>query len=194
MNKLKLFALTVTCALSFNALADTGFKVPVHYNIELVDGESDPDNYSRFSRIIDLTPGKHQVVLTFKDTFKSGSDSRIVQSIDPVVINIEDLKKDQLLTFQYQKPNNEDQAKRYSHQQKITITDSTGRILPSSEASYFILTSDSGFSMMRDYRQELSGLNRLYAPSYVAAGERTVTMTDYGAPTIRAGSDNSSVG
>ena len=145
---LKFSVLAAGLLFSVNAMADTGFKVPVHYNVELVDGESDPDSYSRFSRTVTLTPGKHQVVLTFKDNFKNGSDSRIVQSIDPLVIHINNLKADQVVTFQYAKPANEDQAKRYAHQQKITLSDTTGRVLPSSEASYFILTSDKGFSLM----------------------------------------------
>ena len=84
---LKFSVLAAGLLFSINAMADTGFKVPVHYNVELVDGESDPDSYSRFSHTVTLTPGKHQVVLTFKDNFKNGSDSRIVQSIDPLVID-----------------------------------------------------------------------------------------------------------
>ncbi|MGN0894655.1 MAG: DUF2057 family protein [Succinivibrio sp.] len=189
-NRIKASVLAFGALVSFSALADTGFKVPVHYNIELVDGESDPDSYSRFSRMISLAPGKHQIVLTFKDNFKNGSDSRIVQSIDPVVIDIENLKADQVVTFQYKKPANEDQAKVYAHQQKITLTDSTGRTLPASEAKYFILTSDRGFSLMRDYRQELDSLNRLYAPAYISNENRGIQMTEYGAPTIRAGYEN----
>lgn len=188
---LKFSVLAAGLLFSINAMADTGFKVPVHYNVELVDGESDPDSYSRFSRTVTLTPGKHQVVLTFKDNFKNGSDSRIVQSIDPLVIDINNLKADQVITFQYAKPANEDQAKRYAHQQKITLSDTTGRVLPSSEASYFILTSDKGFSLMRDYRQELDSLGRLYAPAYVSNANKGLTMTEYGAPTVRASSESS---
>ncbi len=186
---IKLSMLAAGALLSFQAFADTGFKVPVHYNIELVDGQSDPDSYSRFSRTVTLAPGKHQVVVTFKDTFKNGSDSRIVQSIDPLVINIEALKEDQVVTFQYKRPTNEDQAKRYIHQQKVTLSDTTGKVLPSSEASYFILTSDKGFSLMRDYKEELSSLGRLYAPSSLSGTDTGLQMTEYGSATIRAGSD-----
>ena len=46
---LKVSLLALGALVSFNALADAGFKVPVHYNVELVDGKSDFD-YSRFSR------------------------------------------------------------------------------------------------------------------------------------------------
>lgn len=184
------FAATALIA-SAQVLAETGFKVPVHYNVELVDGISDPSNYSRFSRMITLTPGKHQVVLTFKDTFRAGSDSRLVQAIDPVVIDIENIKKDQVITFDYKKPANESQAKVYAHQQKITLIDNTSeKVIPKSDAYYYILTSDKGFSLMRDYKQELANLNRLYAPSQVANGSKQIGMTEYGAPTIEANAEN----
>ena len=49
---LKFSVLAAGLLFSINAMADTGFKVPVHYNVELVDGESDPDSYSRFSRTV----------------------------------------------------------------------------------------------------------------------------------------------
>lgn len=183
--------LGLAVASSMSAIAETGFKVPVHYNVELVDGISDPSNYSRFSRLISLTPGKHQVVLTFKDTFRSGSDTRLVQAIDPVVIDIENIKKDQVITFDYKKPANESQAKAYVHMQKITLIDNTSeKVIPKSEAYYYILTSDKGFSLMRDYKQELANLNRLYAPSQVANGEKQLGMTEYGAPTIEANAEN----
>ena len=36
---LKFSVLAAGLLFSINAMADTGFKVPVHYNVELVDGE-----------------------------------------------------------------------------------------------------------------------------------------------------------
>ena len=36
---------------------------------------------------------------------------------------------------------------------------------------------------MRDYRQELDSLGRLYAPAYVSNADKGLTMTEYGAPT-----------
>ena len=187
---LKISALAAIALFCTQTFADSGFKVPVHYNLELVDGASDPSNYSRFNRTLSLDEGKHQIVLTFKDTFKDGSTTRLVQSIDAIVVNIEDLKKDQIISFNYKLPTNIDQAERFAHQQKITLVDSnTGKNLAPAEASYFILTSERGFSLMRDYREELSSLGRLYAPAYVPGSERGITMTAYGAPTIRASPD-----
>lgn len=189
--KIHKIVLAVSSAFfALNTYAATGFKVPVHYNIELVDGSDDTDNYSRFNRILTLTPGKHQVVLTFKDAFKSGTDSRMVQSIDPLVIDIENLKNDEVISFNYKRPANEEQAKTYAHNQKIVLIDNnSGRELTKDEATYFILTSDSGFALMRDYKNELMSLNRLYAPSYVPNAQREMTLTENGAPTIRAGSE-----
>lgn len=184
---LKYSVLALSTAITLNAYADTGFKVPVHYNLELVDGVSDPSNYSRFSRMVTLTPGKHQVVVTFKDTFKGSSgDARMVQSLDPIVIDIENIKNDEVITFDYAKPLNEKQADSYAHKQKINLINNTGKALSSSEASYFILTSDKGFSLLRDYRQELQSVNRLYAPSYTLNQNNGLQMTENGAPTIKA--------
>lgn len=192
IRKIKVSLIALTAVFGTQAFADTGFKVPVHYNVELVDGIDNYSGYSSFSRMIELGTGKHQVVLSFKDTFRAGKDSKLVQSANAVVINIEDLKKDQVLTFQYRLPASIDQAQRYALQQKITLTDIDGRVLPQSEASYFVLTSERGFTMLRDYKAELLSLGRLYAPLDVPDAQRGITMTKYGTPTIRASSTSGS--
>ncbi len=184
-NVIKSGLLAAAVVFSANALADTGFKVPLHYNVELVDGVDDPDNFSNWTKFITLTPGRHQIVLTFKDTFGS-SDSEMIQSANPVVIDIPDLKPDQVMTFKFDNITTKDQARRYASQQKVELTDIDGNPLSGSEASYFVMTSETGFAMIRDYRQELMSLNRLYAPTYQAGGDRAIGMTDYGTPTIRA--------
>ena len=99
---------------------------------------------------------------------------------------------DEVISFNYKRPANEEQAKTYAHNQKIVLIDNnTGRELSKDEATYFILTSDSGFALMRDYKNELMSLNRLYAPNYVPNANREMTLTENGAPTIRAGSERS---
>lgn len=168
------------------AMAESGFKVPMHYTLQLVDGIEEPETYSRFSRTVSLTPGRHQVVVLFKDTFSNSSDARLIQSSSPIVIDIMDLKKDQILTFDYHMPTSVSQAETYARTQKVTITDINGKRIPKNEASYFIMTSENGFVMGRDYRQELMSLDRLYAPSYVEGSKRGIGMTSYGAPTIEA--------
>ncbi len=176
-------------ALAFSAqvLADTGFKVPVHYNVELVDGVTSPDNYSRFSRTISLTPGRHQVVVSFKDTFGGASDGELVSASNPIVVEIMNLKENQVLSFEYNIPTNLDQARRFARQQKVNLIDyKTEKPVNKEDAYYFILASETGFTMMRDYRTELLTLNRLYAPTYVAGSKRNIGMTDYGSPIIEA--------
>ena len=185
-NKVKKGLILAVAFMSSVAMAESGFKVPLHYNLELVDGLDTFETYSRFSRTISLTPGRHQIVLLFKDTFSNSSEARLVQSSSPIVIDIMDLKQNQTLTFDYPLPTSISQAETYSRTQKISITDIDGKRIPRSDASYFIMTSENGFVMGRDYRQELMSLDRLYAPAYVEGSKRGIGMTSYGAPTIEA--------
>lgn len=185
-NKIKTGLFFLVAAFSSAVMAESGFKVPLHYTLELVDGLEDVETYSRFSRTVSLTPGRHQIVLLFKDTFSNSSDARLVQSSSPIVIDIMNLKPNQTLTFDYPLPTSISQAETYSRTQKITITDVDGKRIPKADASYFIMTSENGFVMGRDYRQELMSLDRLYAPAYVEGSKRGIGMTSYGAPTIEA--------
>ncbi len=185
-NKIKAGLVLVAAFFATSAMAESGFKVPLHYNLELVDGLDSFDTYSRFSRTLSLTPGRHQVVLTFKDTFTSSGDTRLVQSASPIVIDIMDLKKNQTMTFEYALPTSVSQAETYARTQKITLTDTDGNRINKADATYFIMTSENGFVMGRDYRQELMSLDRLYAPAYVEGSKRGIGMTSYGAPTIEA--------
>ena len=186
-NKMKKgFFLAVALLGATAAYAESGFKVPLHYTLELVDGLENVETYSRFSRTVSLTPGRHQLVLLFKDTFANSSDARLVQSSNPIVIDIMALKPNQMLTFDYNHPASISEAETYARTQKITITDVDGKRIPKSDASYFIMTSENGFVMGRDYRQELMSLDRLYAPAYVEGSKRGIGMTSYGATTIQA--------
>lgn len=183
---LKFFGVCAALAFSAQAAAATGFKVPVNYSLELVDGVESPENYSRFKRMLTLTPGRHQIVVKFENSFGGGEDSRLIQATNPLVIEIANLKKNQVITFKYNMPNSIDEAERYVRAQKILLVDSKGRQLPRNEAMYYILASETGFVMARDYRLELQALNRLYAPTYVEGAKRGIGMTEYGAPTITA--------
>jgi len=186
---LKIGAAAAAMVLASAAFAESGFKLPVHYTLEMVDGADKPENYSRFSRTVTLSPGRHQLVVLFKDTFQGGSDARLVQSSNPIVIDLMNLKPNQTVTFDYDIPSSLSKADTYARTQKIRIVDTKGNAIPSSDASYFIMTSENGFVLGRDYRQELMSLNRLYAPAYVEGGKRGVGMTSYGAPTIQATND-----
>ncbi len=190
--KLKTSLLIVAALCSFESLA-ASFKVPVHYVLEFVDGDTNPDNYSSFTRTIELTPGRHQVVVSFKDTFNAGGgDKRIVQSVDPLVIDIYNIGKDDEYTFTHRPLTTFDDAQRFAHEQKIELIDKkTEKPLTPQDASYFLMTSDRGFSMMREYKNELASLGRLYSPADVPGSQRGLSTNSYGTPTIRADSTGS---
>ncbi|HAR80433.1 MAG TPA: hypothetical protein DCR21_06330 [Succinivibrionaceae bacterium] len=177
----------VAAAFASSAFADTGFKVPTHYVLELADGISSPSSYSRMDRTVALNPGKHQIVISFKDTFGSNSDGHIIQAPDPIVVDIENLKPNQVITLKVPHLITEYDAEKFTRNQKVTIIDlATEKEIPASDASYFVMTSETGFTLLRDYRQELMSLGRLYAPSYVAGENRGIGMTAYGVPTVEA--------
>ena len=171
---------------------DTGFKVPMHYNLELVDGIDSSPSYDKWSRTVKLTPGRHQIVVTFKDTFGGSDNSSMVQSSDAIVVDIYELKANQVLTFTFDPLMSKDNAEKFARQQKITLIDNNSeKPVSPSVAEYFVMTSEVGFTLMRDYRQELMSLGRLYAPTYVSGANRGMGMTDYGTPTIQATADGS---
>lgn len=185
----------VAAVLSFtnHVYADTGFKVPIHYNLELVDGIDSFPNYSKWDRTVTLTPGRHQIVVSFKDTFGGSDDSTIVQSSDAIVVDIYELKANQVLTFTFDPLMTRANAEDFARHQKVTLIDkNTEKPVSAAVAEYFVMTSEVGFTLMRDYRQELMSLGRLYAPTYVSGENRGIGMTSYGAPTIKATADGSS--
>ena len=182
-----LTASVIACGITFagQALADAQFKVPSYYSVELVDGSTDQYDYSKFNRTITLAPGRHQIVLLFEGQFGTAQESRMIEAADPIVIEIADIQDNETFTFKYAVPRDEVSADRYSRSQKIQLVDSDGKNISEDKASYYILTSESGFAILRDYRQDLMALNRLYAPNYVAGNQRGIGMTAYGAPTIK---------
>ena len=186
MAKLKHLLAVAFCAAALPALADTGFKLPFHYQLELVDGISDPPEYSRYSRFVTLTPGRHQVVVRFKDYFGNGRTGEIVETANPIVVDIFDLKPNQEITFRYRSISEKDDARKFARQQKVELITTDKKPLGPSEAEYFVMTSETAVSMIRDYRRELMSLGRLYAPTYVAGEHRGIGMTSYGTPTIEA--------
>ena len=56
-NKIKAGLLLAALAFSAPVFAEGGFKVPVHFNLELVDGVTNPESYSRFNCTVELEPG-----------------------------------------------------------------------------------------------------------------------------------------
>ena len=176
-------AAAIACAFQISAAE---FVVPVHYSVELVDGETSEFDFNKDTRAINLSAGRHQIVLLFEDTFGTSANRRLVQASNPIVVEITNIPADGSYTFDYPEPRGLEGAENYARTQKITLTQTSGKPLAESEAYYYILASESGFSILRDYRQDLMSLNRLYAPKYVQGSNRTVGMTSYGAPTITA--------
>ena len=187
---LKAGLILAAATLSTTVFAEAKFKVPMYYSVELVDGETKNFNYQRSDRSIVLEPGRHQIVLLFEGTFGTKDNERMVQAADPIVIDIMNIEDNETLTFTYDQPRSVEEADLYSRTQKIDIIDSNRKQITEDKASYYILASDSGFAILRDYRQDLLSLNRLYAPAYVQGSQRTMGMTTYGAPTIKATAGN----
>lgn len=155
--KLSLTSLGVMYALSSQAAQ---FIIPPHYNVEVVDGYK--DNLDIKGRTIELDAGRHQIVLLFKDVFGGAQNGQMVQASDPIVIDINNMQADDVYTFKYELPRTRSMAENFARNQKITLTTKDGQTLSSDKASYFILTSDAPLAFMRDYRQDLMAVNKLY--------------------------------
>lgn len=164
---LKIGALAGAVAISAQASAAT-FEVPVNYTVELVDGQTSDFGYNRFTRTIDLSAGRHQIVFLFEGNFGDANNGRLVQSANPIVVDIFNMPENATYSFKYVLPRTLDDAQKYAREQKVTLIDAnTEAPLNNEQASYYILTSDSGFSILRDYREDLASVGRLYAPAKV---------------------------
>lgn len=164
---LKIGALAGAVAISAQASAAT-FEVPVNYTVELVDGQTSDFGYNRFTRTIDLSAGRHQLVFLFEGNFGDANNGRLIQSANPIVVDIFNMPENATYSFKYVLPRTLDDAQKYAREQKVTLIDSnTEAPLNNEQASYYILTSDSGFSVLRDYREDLASVGRLYAPAKV---------------------------
>lgn len=174
MSKLGTFvkasAIASALALTTQVFAASTFQVPINYSVEVVDGKTSDYGYNRFDRTITLQPGRHQIVLLFEGTFGVARDSRLVQAANPIVIEIPNMPDNQAYTFDYKMPRSEGEAEQYARAQKITLVNAQSKTpLSKDEANYYILTSDSGFAILRDYREDLASIGRLYAPAPVVA-------------------------
>lgn len=187
---LKVGALASALALTTSAYA-ASFKVPVNYSVELVDGQTSNFEYNTFNRTLTLSPGRHQIVMLFEGTFGRASDSRLYQAANPIVVEITDIPDDAQYSFTYNMPRDEREAESYSRSQKINlINNSTNAPLSESEANYYILTSDSGFAILRDYREDLASVGRLYAPAKVfeemKSNKNRVSVNNENVTTVQA--------
>lgn len=178
---LKTAAFATAALFTLNAQA-AKFIIPQHYELHLVDGFDTDLNVS--GNTVTLDEGKHQIVVLFRDSFGTNQNERIIASGSPIVIEIEDLGADETFTFSYQRPYGIDQAVRYSQNQVITITDGDGKPLGEGRAKYFLLTSETGFSVLRNYRAELASIDRLYTRAPQKWNEGTVSVNEQGVTSI----------
>ena len=156
--KTALFFMAATLASSGVYAAE--FATPKDYNIVLIDGAK-AGSFLSDSNEIQLSSGQHQVVVVFKGLFKRGSDSMMVSAANPLVIKLPNVKDSDNITFSYHRIRNYEEAQDYADDQKITLTNN-GTIAGKETASYFILQSDKGFQLDRDYLSELKSLGLLY--------------------------------
>ena len=190
-NFFKVAALASAAALATQASA-ASFEVPINYTVKVVDGKTSGYDYNRFNRTLNLSAGRHQIVFLFEGNFGTNQSSRIYQAANPIVVEIPNMPANANYTFTYNRPRNDNEADKYTRAQKINLVNAdTKNPLSQDEASYYILTSDSGFAILRDYRQDLASVGRLYDPTPVKAsasdfnGPRT-GMTNEGVQTVQA--------
>ena len=104
-------AAAIACAFQISAAE---FVVPVHYSVELVDGETSEFDFNKDTRAINLSAGRHQIVLLFEDTFGTSANRRLVQASNPIVVEITNIPADGSYTFDYPEPRGlEGAEKRY---------------------------------------------------------------------------------
>lgn len=192
---LKVTALAGALAAATQSLAASTFQVPVNYSVELFDGQTSDFGYSRSNRTITMQPGRHQIVLLFEGSFGAARDSRLIQAANPIVIEIPNIPDNTNYTFTYDMPRTELEAEQYARAQKITLIDANTKApLSNDQANYYILTSDSGFAILRDYRDDLASVGRLYAPAPVLAQmqeQNNTQVNNNGVMTVQARSGGS---
>lgn len=158
--QLTVAAVSVTAAVSFISAEAASFKTPKNYSIIIADGEKTSGFFTE-KREMELEPGRHQIVVFFKGSFKKGHDKIIASAVNPLVINIPNVKESDNFSFSYPRITSYEQAQDYADKQNITITNN-GTPVSNEEASYIILKSDKGFQLDRDFMEELRSLDLLY--------------------------------
>ncbi len=180
MKKLKLLVSSAALGslfLATSALSAT-FQTPKNFNIIMLDGEK-TSNFFTSTKEVTLDEGKHQIVVLFKGNFRKGRDQILTSASNPIVINIKDTKKDDAYTFNYKRIKNYDEAVDFSENQVINITNNN-KPVSSEEVGYFILQSDSGFQLDRDFKRELQSLGLLYVSpkNQIKEEKENKTMSD----------------
>lgn len=155
-----IFTLLTSCLILPTSLLAASFETPKNYHIIIADGQKVKGTFSEENKI-NLTTGKHQIIVQFKGVFKQGKDKILHTAVDPIVVNIQNVQENDNISFTYPRITNYSQAVDYSDSQKIDLC-INDKIANKEEASYFILKSEKGFQLDRDYLAELQDLNLLY--------------------------------
>lgn len=161
---MKLLNYVVVCAMGLSVLPCASqaatFKAPKNYSVVIVDGQK-TESYFSNTKEIELKPGQHQIVVKFKGSFRNGGDSLVASGSNPIVINIPKTKDSDNFSFTYRRISDYQDAVNFTDNQVITITNN-GEAISKETASYFILKSEKGFQLDRDFAAELQSLNLLY--------------------------------
>ncbi|MGN1394432.1 MAG: DUF2057 family protein [Succinivibrionaceae bacterium] len=136
------------------------FKTPKNFSIVILDGEKQSSIFSN-TKEVELSEGQHQVVVLFKGNFRNGGNSMLVTATNPIVINIPHTNKEDNYTFSYKRISTYDDASDFVDNQQITLSNN-GQPVDTQTANYFVLKSEKGFQLDRDFRAELQSLDLLY--------------------------------
>ena len=159
IKKMTISTITLATALPLSVYSAT-FATPKYYSIIIFDGAKTSSFFGSTNKV-ELEPGQHQIVVNFKGSFKNGRDAILTSAVDPIVINLPNVKKDDKFTFKIPRITNYSEANDFVDNQKITIYNK-GNKVTEDEASYFILKSEKSFQLDRDYYKDLSDLGLLY--------------------------------
>lgn len=159
IKKMTISTITLATALPLSVYSAT-FATPKYYSIIIFDGAKTSSFFGSTNKV-ELEPGQHQIVVNFKGSFKNGRDAILTSAVDPIVINLPNVKKDDKFTFKIPRITNYSEANDFADNQKITIYNK-GNKVTEDEASYFILKSEKSFQLDRDYYKDLSDLGLLY--------------------------------
>ena len=169
IKKMTISTITLATALPLSVYSAT-FATPKYYSIIIFDGAKTSSFFGSTNKV-ELEPGQHQIVVNFKGSFKNGRDAILTSAVDPIVINLPNVKKDDKFTFKIPRITNYSEANDFADNQKITIYNK-GNKVTEDEASYFILKSQKSFQLDRDYYKDLSDLGLLYVSK---SNQKTIT-------------------
>ncbi|PJG59358.1 DUF2057 domain-containing protein [Aeromonas cavernicola] len=160
------------------ALANAQLEVTTPYVVQLIDGQSINPKLLDKTNHFALSAGKHQLVVAFEGNYSSRNEIKLVTA-EPLVINFS-AADNQKLVLDYQKPRNEDEAKRFTKAQRVTLKDkASGQVVASEQ---FVMPKVEGFQLTRDYQQELVAMGKAFNQPAVIASDAAAKLAAASAP------------